>query len=92
MRKNAYSQPDLYTDKLNLIGNLDFSGGVMLMLISYATSTKIFNGRRITAMVLCILVLIFWDIIWVSFTDIYDDKFTDHMHGRYYAKDFLLFD
>jgi sugar phosphate permease len=60
---------------MEYLWNLDLTGGVSLILIGYVTA-KLFNARRITAMVLCILFVTFWDIIWVSFTDIQEDPLT----------------
>ena len=63
------------------------------MLIGYITGTKFFNGRRITAMVICILFLTFWDIIWVSITDINVDVDPNQAAGKHFlAKDLKMFD
>ena len=62
------------------------------MLVGYITGTKYFNGRRITAMVIFILFLTFWDIIWVSFTDIIDNPKNEAGGKSFLAKNLSVFD
>ena len=92
MRKLAYKDwKPSNKHPFNYLLDLDFIGGLMLILIAWITDTKIFSGRRITAMVLCILFLTFWDILWVSFTDIEMDLFSGKtgQTGSYFKADQL---
>ena len=75
MRKQAYKSAS--PDSVQLIWNLELMGGVLLILVGLISSTGEFRNRRITAIVLCILFVTFWDVVWISFTDIYEEV----MHG-----------
>lgn len=56
--------------KLSSIFNIDFSAGILLVIIGFISKQKQFTGLRITLVLLCIVFVTVWNIIWMSFSEI----------------------
>lgn len=75
--------------------NTDLIGGLCILVIGIVSSTSKFHGRRITLMVIGLLLSAVVNIIWVSFSDIYeiqDANLKIEKGNVYLLEDLQIFD
>ena len=53
------------------IFNLEFLSGGLMILIGLLSSTKLFGGRKLSIILILVVVLILWNIVWISSSRIY---------------------
>ena len=54
------------------IYNVDFIGGIFMLVVGYLSSQKVFRGRRMTLISLAIMFVTAWNMIWVIGSNIYE--------------------
>lgn len=67
---SAYSKEGEEPRVAPVLFNLYFLAGCVLAVIGFVSSWQRFYGLRITLILLCIVTATFWNIIWMSFSDI----------------------
>lgn len=79
--KDESPADQIYTDQINSsseykrflnICNTDLMTGIIMMIFGYFSSASSLQGRRISLIVAMIGFLIIWNVIWISFSDIYE--------------------
>lgn len=57
--------------------NVEFLSGILIMIFGYLSSASSLQGRRISIIVGMIGFLIIWNVLWISFSDIYEIETTN---------------
>jgi hypothetical protein len=59
---SKYKYSTFYGFLIGLLRNVDFIGGFLMVLVGYLSSTNWFQGRRVTLIVVSIVVVIVWNL------------------------------
>mmetsp|Transcript_8226 Transcript_8226/g.13767 ORF Transcript_8226/g.13767 Transcript_8226/m.13767 type:complete len:424 (-) Transcript_8226:38-1309(-) len=81
---------DKHNVVLNVL-NVDFLGGLLQIIIGLISASRFMTGKRMILIVLSCLLLTIWNIIWLSFTQLYDEESQDSTFASFGLFDKIMF-